>query len=173
VEVALHDNVTNSFIDGEGCGEIYVKGPNVFSRYWNDPEATEATFDEGWLRTGDVAERDDGGYYRICGRSKEMFISGGENVYPAEVEQVLAAYVDVDDAAIVAVAHPRWGETGIAFVVSKRDSNLDLVKLAEHCRSSLAAYKVPSQFRVIRELPRTPVGKIDKICLTRLAQSDS
>jgi fatty-acyl-CoA synthase len=171
VDVALHDDLTDSFIEGEGRGEIYVKGPIVFSKYWNNCEATEAAFDNGWLRTGDVAERDDGGYYRICGRSKEMFISGGENVYPAEVEQVLASYVDVDDVAIVAVADSRWGETGVAFVVAKRDANLDIVKLTEHCRSSLAPYKVPSQFHVISELPRTPVGKIDKIRLTALAQT--
>jgi fatty-acyl-CoA synthase len=173
VEVALHDNLTNTFIVGEGVGEIYVKGPNVFTRYWNNPDATAATFDDGWLRTGDVAERDGEGYYRICGRSKEMFISGGENVYPAEVEQVVAAYAGVDDAAIISISHPRWGETGIAYVVAKRDIDLDIVKLTEHCRSSLAPYKVPSQFHVISELPRTPVGKIDKIQLTLLAESSS
>jgi fatty-acyl-CoA synthase len=173
VEVALHDRLTDTFIVGQGRGEIYVKGPNVFPRYWNNPAATAAAFDDGWLRTGDVAERDDAGYYQICGRAKEMFISGGENVYPAEVEQVLAAHVDVDDAAVVATAHPRWGETGIAFVVAKRDTTLDIEKLTEHCRSSLAPYKVPSQIRVIDELPRTSVGKIDKIRLTLLAQNCS
>ena len=173
VEVALHDHLTDTFIVGEGRGEIYVKGPNVFPKYWNNPAATAAAFDDGWLRTGDVAERDDAGYYQICGRAKEMFISGGENVYPAEVEQVLAAYVDVDDAAVVATVHPRWGETGIAFVVAKRDTTLDAEKLMEHCRSSLAPYKVPNQIRVIEELPRTSVGKIDKIRLALLAQNHS
>jgi fatty-acyl-CoA synthase len=172
VQVALHDNLSDSFIIGEGHGEIYVKGPNVFPGYWNNPTATSAAFDDGWLRTGDVAERDDAGYYRICGRAKEMFISGGENVYPAEVEQVVAAYLDVDDAAVVAIEHPRWGETGVAFVVSKFDTTLDIEKLVEHCRSSLAPYKVPSQFRVLSELPRTPVGKIDRIRLTALAQNE-
>jgi fatty-acyl-CoA synthase len=173
VEVALHDHRTDTFIVGEGLGEIYIKGPNVFPGYWNNAAATMAAFDDGWLRTGDVAERDDAGYYRICGRAKEMYISGGENVYPAEVEQVLATYVDVDDAAVVAIAHPRWGETGVAFVVAKRDTTLDMAHLTDHCRSSLASYKVPSQFRVIEELPRTSVGKIDRIRLTRLAQSSS
>jgi len=173
VQVALHDNLTDSFVDGEGRGEIYVKGPNVFPGYWKNPAATSATFDDGWLRTGDVAERDVAGYYRICGRAKEMFISGGENVYPAEVEQVIAAYLDVDDAAVVAIEHPRWGETGIAFVVSKYDATLDIDKLTEHCRTSLAPYKVPSQFRVLSELPRTPVGKVDRIRLTDLANNHS
>jgi fatty-acyl-CoA synthase len=120
-----------------------------------------------------VAERDDAGYYRICGRAKEMFISGGENVYPAEVEQVLAAYDDLADAAVVAIEHPRWGETGVAFVVAKRDTVLDIAKLTEHCRSNLAPFKVPSQFRLIDELPRSTVGKVDKIRLTSLAQNES
>jgi fatty-acyl-CoA synthase len=173
VEVELHDENTDSFIVGPGRGEIYVKGPNVFPRYWNNPEATAAVFDGGWLRTGDVAERDDGGYYQICGRAKEMFISGGENVYPAEVEQALASYADVDDAAVIATAHSRWGETGVAFVVGKRGTTLDVEKLIQHCRSCLAPYKVPSQIRVIDELPRTSVGKIDKIRLSALAQSDA
>jgi fatty-acyl-CoA synthase len=171
VEVSLHDNVTDDFIIGEGRGEIYVKGPNVFPQYWNDPAASAAAFDDGWLRTGDVAERDDSGYYRICGRSKEMFVSGGENVYPAEVEQVVVAFENVDDAAVVAVAHPRWGETGVAFVVAKCDTTLDLDELVQHCRSNLASYKVPSQFLVLNELPRTAVGKIDKRRLTELAQN--
>ncbi|MGD0851835.1 MAG: AMP-binding protein [Acidimicrobiales bacterium] len=170
VEVSLHDDVADDFVIGEGRGEIYIKGPNVFLEYWNDPAATAAAFDDGWLRTGDVAERDDSGYYRICGRSKEMFISGGENVYPAEVEQVVVAFDNVDDAAVVAVAHPRWGETGVAFVVSKCDATLDIDELVRHCRSNLASYKVPSQFLVLEELPRTAVGKVDKKRLTALAQ---
>ena len=171
VEVALHDEQSDTFIVGEGRGEIYVKGPNVFPGYWNNPAATAAAFDDGWLRTGDVAERDGTGYYRICGRAKEMFISGGENVYPAEVEQVLTAYVGVDDAAVVATTHARWGETGVAYVVVTRDTTLDIEKLTEHCRTKLAAYKVPSRIQVIDELPRTSVGKIDKKRLTLLAQS--
>jgi fatty-acyl-CoA synthase len=172
VEVALHSSQTNTFVVGEGRGEIYVKGPNVFPGYWDNPAATITAFDDGWLRTGDVAERDDAGYYRICGRAKEMFVSGGENVYPAEVEQVLAAYDDLADAAVVAIEDPRWGETGVAFVVAKRDTILDIVKLTEHCRSNLARYKVPSQFRVVSELPRSTVGKVDKIRLTALAQNE-
>lgn len=170
VDVALHDHVTGDFIVGAGRGEIYVKGPNVFSQYWSDPVATTAAFDDGWLRTGDVAERDDQGYYRICGRSKEMFISGGENVYPAEVEQVVVAFDSVDDVAVVAVEHPRWGETGVAFVVAKCDTALDIEALVQHCRSNLASYKVPSQFLVLDELPRTAIGKIDKRRLTEIAR---
>jgi len=169
VEVSLHDNTTNTFVRGAGRGEIYVKGPNVFPGYWDNPAATAAAFDDGWLRTGDVAVRDDAGYYRICGRAKEMYVSGGENVYPAEVEQVLAAYADVAEAAVVAIAHPRWGETGVAFVVAKHGTTMDIDMLSAHCRANLAPYKVPSQFRLIEELPRSTVGKLDKIQLTALA----
>lgn len=169
VNVALHDNDTGSFVHGAGRGEIYVKGPNVFRGYWDNAAATAAAFDDGWLRTGDVAERDEAGYYRICGRAKEMFVSGGENVYPAEVEQVLASYLDVAEAAVVAIAHPRWGESGVAFVVAKRGATLETETLTTYCRANLAAYKVPSQFHVVEELPRSTVGKVDRVRLTIMA----
>jgi fatty-acyl-CoA synthase len=169
VEVALHDSVSDTFVDGVGRGEIYVKGPNVFAGYWNNPVATKDAFDDGWLRTGDVAERDEAGYYRICGRAKEMYVSGGENVYPAEVEQVLAAYHPVAEAAVVAVSHPRWGETGVAFVVARPGVPLDIEELTIHCRTYLASYKVPSEFHAVDELPRSHVGKLDKARLTAMA----
>lgn len=169
VEVALHDNVSDSFVDGAGRGEIYVKGPNVFAGYWNNPVATKGAFDDGWLRTGDVAERDEAGYYRICGRAKEMYVSGGENVYPAEVEQVLAGYESVAEAAVVAVNHPRWGETGVAFVVARPGTLLDIENLTIHCRANLASYKVPSEIHVVDELPRSHVGKLDKTRMTVMA----
>lgn len=162
VEVALYDSLTDSFVDGAGRGEIYVKGPNVFAGYWDNPVATTNAFDDGWLRTGDVAERDEAGYYRICGRAKEMYVSGGENVYPAEVEQVLAAYQCVVEAAVVAVSHPRWGETGVAFVVARPGVLLNVEELTIHCRTYLASYKVPSEIHVVDELPRSHVGKLDK-----------
>ena len=116
-----------------------------------------------------MAERDEAGYYRICGRAKEMFVSGGENVYPAEVEQVLASYLDVAEAAVVAIAHPRWGESGVAFVVAKRGATLETETLTTYCRANLAAYKVPSQFHVVEELPRSTVGKVDRVRLTIMA----
>ncbi|HEY5266166.1 MAG TPA: AMP-binding protein [Acidimicrobiales bacterium] len=162
VEVALHDNATNTFVDGVGSGEIYVRGPNVFPGYWDNPEATKSTVIDGWLRTGDVAERDAAGYYRICGRNKEMYVSGGENVYPAEVEQVLAAHAHVMEAAVLAVEHPRWGESGAAFVVVKPGEVLDVEELTIHCRAHLAPFKVPCEFHFISELPRSHVGKLDR-----------
>jgi fatty-acyl-CoA synthase len=162
VEVALHDDASDTFVAGAGRGEIFVRGPNVFAGYWQDPVATANVFKEGWLRTGDVAERDEAGYYRICGRTKEMYISGGENVYPAEVEQVLLAFENVVEATVVATQHPRWGETGAAFVVVRPGVCLNIKELTIHCRTYLATYKVPTEIHVVCELPRTHVGKVDK-----------
>jgi fatty-acyl-CoA synthase len=119
-------------------GELQVKGPNVFPGYWRNDEATRAAFTEdGWLRTGDVAEADDEGYYRIKGRLKDMYISGGENVYPAEVEAVLHEHPAVRDAAVVGVPHERWGECGVAFVVADGATEDELLAW---CAARLAKY---------------------------------
>jgi len=140
--------------------ELQVRGPNVFQGYWRNPEATTATFTEdGWLRTGDIAECDDEGYYRIKGRLKEMYISGGENVYPAEVEAVLHEHPHVADAAVVGVADERWGEVGIAFVVAESVSEEELLGW---CRDRLARFKVPKSFRFVGEIPRNGMGKVQK-----------
>ncbi len=140
--------------------ELQVRGPNVFPGYWRNEEATAAVFtDDGWLRTGDVAERDDEGFYRIKGRLKDMFISGGENVYPAEVEAVLHEHPHVTDAAVVGVPDERWGEVGVAFVVCDGATEAELL---EWCRGRLARFKVPKAFRLIDELPRNGMGKVQK-----------
>lgn len=173
VEVALYDSATNSFIQGVGRGEIWVRGPNVFPGYWNNPSATASALKDGWLCTGDVAERDGAGYYRICGRNKEMYISGGENVFPAEVERVLGAHPLVTDVAVIAIEHPRWGEAGAAFIVVQPGNVLDIGEITRHCRTFLAPIKVPSEFHFISELPRTSIGKIDKIRLKGTLPSPS
>jgi fatty-acyl-CoA synthase len=140
--------------------ELQVRGPNVFPGYWRDPEATaEAFTDDGWLRTGDVAEADDEGFYRIKGRLKDMYISGGENVYPAEVEAVLHEHPQVHDAAVVGVPHERWGECGVAFVVGDGASEDELI---EWCGARLARFKVPASVRFVGEIPRNSLGKIQK-----------
>ena len=140
--------------------ELQVRGPNVFPGYWRNPEATAAAFtSDGWLRTGDVAECDDEGFYRIKGRLKEMYISGGENVYPAEVEAVLHEHPQVADAAVVGVPDERWGEVGVAFVVCDGVSEDELF---EWCRARLARFKVPKSFRFIGEIPRNGMGKMQK-----------
>ena len=143
-------------------GELLVRGPNVFAGYWRNPVATGETVVDGWLRTGDVAERDEEGYYRICGRLKDMFISGGENVYPAEIEFVLHEHPAVADAAVVGVPDERWGEVGVAFVVLAGGAAATEDELVAHCRASLAAFKAPRVVRFLSELPRSGMGKVLK-----------
>ncbi len=167
VEVALRDPTDGRVLEGPGTGEILVRGPNVFAGYWHDPVATRAAVVEGWLRTGDVGERDAEGSYRISGRTKEMYISGGENVYPAEIERVLSEHPAVADVAVIGVPDPVWGEVGVAYVVTRHDAAVSVDELEAHCRSHLARYKVPRHILITPELPRSPVGKIDKRHLSR------
>ena len=141
-------------------GELQVRGPNVFPGYWRNHEATAQAFtSDGWLRTGDVAECDDEGFYRIKGRLKELYISGGENVYPAEVEAVLHEHPHVVDAAVVGVPDDRWGETGVAFVVADGVTDDELI---EWCSARLARFKIPQSIRFVPEIPRNGLGKIQK-----------
>lgn len=161
VDVRLRDPASRAVVAGAGSGEICVRGPNVFRGYLADDEATAAAFDEdGWLVTGDLAERDGDGYYTIRGRSVEMFVSGGENVYPGEIEAVLAEHDAVVECAVIGVPHPRWGETALAFVVVRRPTGDD--ELEAHCRERLAGYKVPREFRFVTALPKSSTGKVDR-----------
>jgi len=144
-------------------GELLVRGPNVFAGYWRNPEATAAAFRDGWLATGDLAERDAEGDYRIRGRLRELVVSGGENVYPAEIEAVLHEHPDVVEAAVVGVPDERWGEVCAAFVVLRAPVGED--ELADHCRARLARFKVPKSFHVVDELPRNSLGKVVKSAL--------
>jgi fatty-acyl-CoA synthase len=148
-------------------GELQVRGPNVFAGYWRNPEATAAAFTaDGWLRTGDVAECDEEGFYRIKGRLKDMYISGGENVYPAEVEAVLHEHPAVADAAVVGVPDERWGEVGVAFVVAHGVGEPELLAW---CSERLAKFKVPTSVRFVAEVPRNSLGKIQKQGLLEVA----
>jgi fatty-acyl-CoA synthase len=141
-------------------GELLVRGPNVFPGYWRNVEATDAAFRDGWLRTGDVAERDDEGNYRIRGRVKDMVVSGGENIYPAEIESVLHELPAVADAAVVGVPDERWGEVCAAFVVLSAPVTEE--ELRAHCLAQLARFKVPKSFHVVDALPRNSMGKVVK-----------
>jgi fatty-acyl-CoA synthase len=141
-------------------GELLVKGPNVFAGYWRNPEATADAFTpDGWLRTGDVAERDDEGFYRIKGRLKEMYISGGENVYPAEIETVLHEHPRIVDAAVVGVPDERWGEVGVAYVVADGVAEKEVLAW---CGERLARFKVPKAVRFVDVIPRNGLGKMQK-----------
>jgi fatty-acyl-CoA synthase len=144
-------------------GELYLKGPHVCLGYWNNPEATAAALDaEGWFHTGDKVRVDDDGFFYVAGRAKDMFISGGVNVYPAEVEAELLLHPQVEDAAVIGVAHEKWGEVGAAFVVVRGAQPLSPASLSEFLSSRVARYKVPQHFLFVRELPRTAFGKVVK-----------
>ena len=145
-------------MDGD-IGEMEIRGPHVSKGYWNNNEATSASYaDDGWFRTGDLARRDEDGYFYIAGRRKEMFISGGVNVYPAEIEAELVSHPSVSDAAVIAVADEKWGEVGVAFIVGKTTED----ELASYLTLRIAKYKVPRKFVFVDALPRTPYGKVEK-----------
>jgi fatty-acyl-CoA synthase len=144
-------------------GEIWLSGPSITSGYWNRPEETERAFTaDGWFRTGDIARQDDEGFVTLVDRRKDMFISGGENVYPVEIETVLLDHPDIAEAAVIGVVDERWGEVGRAFVVAKPGRVVDPGALASHCTARIARYKVPKEFLLTEALPRTASGKIQK-----------
>ncbi|MEZ2329579.1 AMP-binding protein [Mesorhizobium sp. RCC_202] len=146
------------------AGEIWLSGSNVTPGYWNRPDETAQAFtSDGWFRTGDIARRDDDGFITLVDRRKDMFISGGENVYPAEVEMALLDHPDIAEAAVIGIADERWGEVGRAFVVLKGvDRAFDPEAFAAHCAARIARYKVPKEFLLVEALPRTASGKIQK-----------
>jgi fatty-acyl-CoA synthase len=144
-------------------GELRLKGPSVTPGYWNQPEATAKAFDaEGWLKTGDVAYLDEDGFMFLVDRLKDMFISGGENVYPTEVENCIAELDEVSEAAVIAIPDPQWGEVGLAYVVPVPGARIDPDKVMEHVKTRLARYKAPKQVIVAESLPRTASGKLRK-----------
>jgi fatty-acyl-CoA synthase len=153
-------------------GEVCVRGMNVTLGYWNRPDATrEAIDDDGWFRTGDIGYFDEDGFYTICDRVKDMVISGGENVYPAEVESVLHEHPAIAEVAVVGQPDETWGETVVAVVALKPGAHLDLEDLQAFAGSRLARYKVPRQLRLVSALPRNPTGKVLKYRLREHAHS--
>ena len=161
--VRIVDEAGREVADGE-VGDLLFGGPGVTPGYWRNQEASaEAFTPDGWLRSGDLARRDEQGFYYIAGRRKEMFISGGENVYPAEVENVLCAHPAIAEAAVIAASDGRWGEVGYAFILPIPGvAALDVAELETFCRARLAGYKVPKHFEMVSDFPRTAAGKIQK-----------
>jgi len=143
-------------------GELWTRGPNITPGYWNRPDATADSFVDGWLKTGDAARIDDEGYIYIVDRWKDMYISGGENVYPAEVENVIYQLPQIAEAAVVGVPDPRWGESGVAVVVLAPGAEIDQATLIAHCVERLAKFKVPARMHVMDALPRNATGKVLK-----------
>ena len=160
-EIKIVDDDGGTLPWGE-VGELLIRGPNITPGYWNKPEATADSFVDGWLKTGDAARFDEEGFIYIVDRWKDMYISGGENVYPAEVENVLYQLEQVAEAAIIGVPDDRWGETGKAVLVLKPGQNLDSDAVIGHCLANLAKFKVPSSVEFIQALPRNATGKVLK-----------
>jgi fatty-acyl-CoA synthase len=163
-EIAAHP--TAGAAVGE-TGEIVVRGPITMLGYWNNPEATAQTLRGDWLRTGDLATRDEEGFLTLVGRARHMYISGGENVYPAEIERVYAEHPAVREIAVVGVPDPKWGEVGCAYVVPAEDARIDPEALREWGSQRLARFKLPKRFVEVSELPRTETGKVQKHRLAR------
>ena len=146
-------------------GEIVVRGSIMMKEYWQDPVKTEETIKNGWLRTGDLARMDDDGYFYLVDRAKDMYISGGENVYPAEVEKVLREHPMIEEIAIIGVPDDVWGEVGHAFVILKAGANLQADELISFCNGRIARYKWPKRVTFCDDFPRTTLGKVRKSML--------
>jgi malonyl-CoA/methylmalonyl-CoA synthetase len=139
---------------------VLVRGPNVFSGYWRNPDATAAAFEDGWFRTGDLAERSADGYYTLRGRASDLIISGGFNIYPREIEELLLEQAGVREAAVVGVPDERRGEVPVAYVVTDADADVDALRT--RCADSLASFKTPRAFVRVDALPRNALGKVQK-----------
>ena len=170
-EAVLRDETGTPVPRGE-IGELTLYGPQVFSGYFERPDETAKVLKDGWLWTGDLARQDDDGFFSICGRRKEMFISGGENVFPAEVESALYTHPDVSECAVVGLPDPHWGEIGLAVVVPKPATTICPEALKEYLRSRLAVYKIPKQIHITHTLPKSGAGKILKTALAHHVEGD-
>ena len=144
-------------------GELLIKGPHVFSGYWDEPEETNKTLQrDGYMHTGDLVKQDDEGFYYIIGRSKDMYISGGENIFPVEIEEILYKHEAIALAAVIGIPDEKWGEVGKAFVTLKPKQVVTIEELREYLQSNLAKYKIPKLFEIRDELPLSAAGKILK-----------
>jgi malonyl-CoA/methylmalonyl-CoA synthetase len=141
-------------------GEIQLRGANVFAGYWRREDATRAAFDEGWFKTGDMAERSADGYYTLLGRKSDLIVSGGFNIYPREIEDFLTEQDEIAEAAVAGVPDRLRGEIPVAYIVVRRP--VDAAELEARCRARMASFKVPRDFITVEKLPRTALGKVQK-----------
>ena len=151
-------------------GELLLKGPNVMPGYWRNPEATAETIVDGWFHTGDIMRCDEDGFLFVIDRIKNMYISGAENVYPAEVEYLLRSHPGIEAVAIIGVPDEKWGESGMAFVVAKPGQPVNQENIAAFCKDKLARYKIPKYVVLLKELPKNDAGKIDRKKLKELSR---
>jgi acyl-CoA synthetase (AMP-forming)/AMP-acid ligase II len=149
------------------AGNIVYRGPQSMAGYWGNGEATRETLKGGWLHTGDIGRLDEEGFLFVLDRSKDLIKSGGENVYPAEVENVLAAHPAVVDCAVIGLPDAQWGEVVAAVVVARAGTSIELEDLQAFCRGQLAGFKLPRRLHLIDQLPRNAAGKVQKHFLRR------
>src|SRR5882672_439435 len=166
-EAAIIDDAGNE-LPPETPGEIAVRGPNVFYEYWGNEEATRQALHEGWYRTGDIGRRDADGYFWVHDRKKNLIISGGENVYPAEVERVLLEHPEVAECGVIGSPDPRWDEVPVAYVIKRAGCLVDAEGLRAHVEIQLARFKVPREIVFVDDLPRTALGKVQHFMLKQL-----
>ncbi len=165
-DIRVVDHSGKDVAPGE-VGELWIKGPNIFKEYWNLPKETAASFQDGWFLTGDLVKKDKDGFVYIAGRKKEMIISGGENIYPLEIEQVIAKLDQVHETAVIGVSDEIWGEVPIAIVSLQKGATLTKNAIQVHCQQYLAKYKVPKDIQFVSVLPKNATGKIDKALIKK------
>jgi len=166
-EAAIVDDNGNE-LPPEVPGEIAVRGPNVFCEYWGNTAATREALCDGWYRSGDIGRRDADGYFWVHDRKKNLIISGGENIYPAEVERVLLEHPDVVECGVIGRPDARWDEVPVAYVIRRRGCLVDAEALKTHIQSQLARFKVPREIVFVDDLPRTALGKVQHFMLKQI-----
>jgi len=166
-EAAIIDDDGNE-LPPEVAGEIAIRGPNVFFEYWGNEAATREALRDGWYRSGDIGRRDADGYFWVHDRKKNLIISGGENIYPAEVERVLLEHPDVAECGVIGRPDPRWDEVPIAYVIRRNGASVDADSLKAHVQLQLARFKVPREFVFVEDLPRTALGKVQHFMLKQI-----
>jgi fatty-acyl-CoA synthase len=170
LEIKLIDPSTGETVPRGEAGELCTRGYSVMKGYWNDPERTAEAIDpDGWMHTGDLATMDAEGYVNVVGRSKDMVIRGGENVYPREVEEFLYGHPDVDDVQVIGVPDERYGEELMAWIVARAGATLDTEAVRAFCQGKIAHYKIPCYVKMVDEFPMTVTGKVQKFKLREQA----
>ena len=167
VEVKLLSDNSQEVSEGE-VGELVIGGPTVSPGYWKSPQKTEETFQEGWMKTGDLAYRDKEGFFYMVGRGDDMIKSGAEKISPAEIEQVIASMPEVADVVVIGIPDKKWGQVPKAIVARKRDMEIKEEDIIKVCKSELAGYKKPKSIVIVDELPKTGAGKVDRALIREL-----
>src|ERR1700761_9190630 len=170
-EVAIINDDGNE-LPPDTPGEIVVRGPNVFCQYWGNEAATREALNDGWYRTGDIGCRDADGYFWVHDRKKNLIISGGENIYPAEVERVLLEHPEVRECGVIGRADPRWDEVPVAYVIRQQGATIEAEGLKAHVSTQLARFKVPRDIVFVDDLPRTALGKVQHFMLRQLYERE-